>query len=254
MSKHFEKLIEYVIADDEAKARELFHQIVVEKSREIYENLMAEEFGEDEGEDLINDVEADETGFSPEEGDEFGDEFGDEEGDEFGDEEGDEFGDEEGAADLEDRVVDLEDQLDELMAEFDALMAGEEGEEVGDDEVDFDLEGGEEGELDGEDEFGPGLTEEVSLKAVPKPSNADTADNKKSVSLANSGKKGVGTAGDPVKTDTTAENGRSAPKANVNTYGAKGPQEAASGAFKSKAPSAKTGEESGVSDKSVVRK
>ena len=237
MSKHFEKLIEYVIADDEAKARELFHQIVVEKSREIYENLMAEEFGEDEGEDLINDVDADETGFSPEEGDE--------------------FGDEEGAADLEDRVVDLEDQLDELMAEFDALMAGEEGEEaeeVGGDEVDFDLEGGEEGELDGEDEFGPGLTEEVSLKAVPKPSNTDTADNKKSVSLANSGKKGVGTAGDPVKTDTTAENGRSAPKANVNTYGAKGPQEAASGAFKSKAPSAKTGEESGVSDKSVVRK
>ena len=39
----FEQLIEYVINDEESKARELFHDIVVEKSREIYENLMAEE-------------------------------------------------------------------------------------------------------------------------------------------------------------------------------------------------------------------
>ena len=43
----FEQLIEYVINDDEQKARELFHDIVVEKSREIYENLMAEEAEED---------------------------------------------------------------------------------------------------------------------------------------------------------------------------------------------------------------
>ena len=39
----FEQLIEYVINDEEAKARELFHDIVVEKSRQIYENIMAEE-------------------------------------------------------------------------------------------------------------------------------------------------------------------------------------------------------------------
>lgn len=39
----FEQLIEYVINDEDAKARELFHDIVVEKSREIYENLMQEE-------------------------------------------------------------------------------------------------------------------------------------------------------------------------------------------------------------------
>jgi len=44
MSKDkFEQLIEYVINDDEQKARELFHQIVVEKSRTIYESLMEEE-------------------------------------------------------------------------------------------------------------------------------------------------------------------------------------------------------------------
>lgn len=39
----FEQLIEYVINDEEAKARELFHDIVVEKSREIYEEMMQED-------------------------------------------------------------------------------------------------------------------------------------------------------------------------------------------------------------------
>ena len=43
----FEQLIEYVINDEDAKARELFHDIVVAKSREIYENLMQEEADED---------------------------------------------------------------------------------------------------------------------------------------------------------------------------------------------------------------
>jgi hypothetical protein len=37
MSTKYEQLIEYIINDDEAKARELFHQIVVEKSRDICE-------------------------------------------------------------------------------------------------------------------------------------------------------------------------------------------------------------------------
>ena len=39
----FEQLIEFIINDEEDKAKELFHEVVVEKSREIYENLMAEE-------------------------------------------------------------------------------------------------------------------------------------------------------------------------------------------------------------------
>ena len=39
----FEQLIEYVINDEQDKAKELFHEIVVEKSRNIYEELMAEE-------------------------------------------------------------------------------------------------------------------------------------------------------------------------------------------------------------------
>jgi hypothetical protein len=43
MTSKFEQLIEFVINDEEAKAKELFHDIVVEKSREIYESLMEEE-------------------------------------------------------------------------------------------------------------------------------------------------------------------------------------------------------------------
>jgi len=43
MTNKFEQLIEYVINDETDKAKELFHDIVVEKSREIYENLMNEE-------------------------------------------------------------------------------------------------------------------------------------------------------------------------------------------------------------------
>jgi hypothetical protein len=49
MTSKFEQLIEYVINDEEAKAKELFHNIVVEKSREIYENLMSEEDEVEEG-------------------------------------------------------------------------------------------------------------------------------------------------------------------------------------------------------------
>ena len=86
MSKsQFEKLIEYVINDEEAKARELFHNIVVEKSRSIYESIMEEaeeeesieegveeeesveegmdgSLGGDQDDDLIDDVEAEEQG------------------------------------------------------------------------------------------------------------------------------------------------------------------------------------------------
>ena len=51
----FEQLIEYVINDEDKKAQELFHDIVVAKSREIYESMMDEEQAEelDEGTDDI---------------------------------------------------------------------------------------------------------------------------------------------------------------------------------------------------------
>ena len=57
----FEKLIELIVNEDEKQARELFHDIVVEKSRTIYESLLDEEDFEDV-EDIEDEVDADEKG------------------------------------------------------------------------------------------------------------------------------------------------------------------------------------------------
>ena len=59
----YEQLIEAIISEDEAQAKELFHQIVVEKSRDIYESLMDEEVTDEDAdaEALADEVEADEV-------------------------------------------------------------------------------------------------------------------------------------------------------------------------------------------------
>lgn len=134
----YEQLVEFIINDENDKARELFHQIVVEKSRDIYESLVTEEdleetMGGNEVEELVDEVTLDEEGISEEE-------EGEESEFDYNDD-GQEDEHEEDHEGIEDRVVDLEDALDELKAEFDALMAGEEAEEEqfpgihGDDEM-----------------------------------------------------------------------------------------------------------------------
>ena len=135
----YEQLIEHIINDDETRARELFHQIVVEKSREIYESLMDEEYAEeeiggDQVEGLMDEISADETNGIGEGGDEddlemdLGDEDGEEGLDDMmtGDEP--EMG---GEGDLEQKVMDLESELEALKAEFESLM----GDEGGDDDM-----------------------------------------------------------------------------------------------------------------------
>jgi hypothetical protein len=123
----YEQLIEHIINDETDKARELFHTIVVEKSRDIYENLIDEqdldEVGGNQVEDLVDEITIDEQGMTEEEESEEGSEEGAMDAEEMPGEE------EQGEAEIENRVVDLEDALDELKAEFDALMAGEEHEE-----------------------------------------------------------------------------------------------------------------------------
>jgi hypothetical protein len=123
----YEQLIEHIINDETDKARELFHTIVVEKSRDIYENLIDEqdlgEVGGNQVEDLVDEITIDEQGMTEEEESEEGSEEDAMDAEEMPSEEGHE------EAEIEDRVVDLEDALDELKAEFDALMAGEESEE-----------------------------------------------------------------------------------------------------------------------------
>ena len=50
MSNKFEKLLDLLVNEEMDQANDLFHEIVVEKSREIYENLIAEE--EDESKEM----------------------------------------------------------------------------------------------------------------------------------------------------------------------------------------------------------
>jgi hypothetical protein len=131
MSNKYEQLVEFIINDETDKARELFHTIVVEKSRDIYESLVSEEdleetMGGNEVEDLVDEVSLDEEGMTEEEEDD--EDNGDMDNMDMDSEE-DHHADVGGEEELEDRVVDLESALDELKAEFDALMAGEESEE-----------------------------------------------------------------------------------------------------------------------------
>ena len=142
----FEQLIEFVINDDEKNAKALFHEIVVEKSKDIYEEIMSKEseaekddhaekagkkvtkdieyddkmdesieesdLGGSQVDDLIDEIEAEEEGVRMEDEDEEIEMIDVDVDDDDDDDE-----------DLEDRVVDIEDKLDELMAEFEELMA-----------------------------------------------------------------------------------------------------------------------------------
>ena len=122
----YEQLIDLIINENTEEASKLFHTIVVEKSREIYESLIDEEdfnetMGGDQVADLVDEVSADED---MQEMHEEEDELADMEDLPVDDEEM--MGDEESAAsteEIEDRVVDLEDALDELKAEFDAYRS-----------------------------------------------------------------------------------------------------------------------------------
>ena len=139
----YEQLIEYIINEDEDKAKALFHDIVVEKSRDIYETLIDEEtveetIGGNQVEDLVDEIQADETNGIPEDAEEEEDMDAEEEMMGGDDEVDAELG---GEVDLEDKVMDLEKELDELKAEFDALMSDEMDEpEHADMDMDMDMD------------------------------------------------------------------------------------------------------------------
>jgi hypothetical protein len=260
-AKKFEKLIDLIINEDQERANQLFHEIVVEKSREIYESII----DEDSIEGLEDEVSADEEGMDDEGmDDEFGDEdFGDEEGEaEFGDEEDGEFGDEGG--DLEDRVVDLEDKLDELMAEFEAQLGGDDEEDFsGEDDFGGEEDMGDEEEFGGEDDFGGeedmGDEEAGLMEAALKQVGGKTYDKfgkmgddgvqTKSPGLQNP--KRLQTGGNPVKLGGTSESVPTSAKKPSNAY-AKGEKtenfgnvnvpggNAGKTGFKTKAPAPKT--------------
>ena len=205
----FEQMLEYLISEEQDKAKELFHQLVVEKSRQIYEEILSEDFEDvDEAKDKDEDDEdrTDENRTDEDDVEEgFGfeaDDMGDDEmnGDEIGgdatddfmgdieagdDEEGDDMG---GDGDIEDRVVDLEDALDDLKMEFEKMMGGE-GDDMGDmdDEEGMDDMGGDDmGDMGDEEEvkdsfsLGDNFMREY-IEKVANPKHGDDGVNNKSI-------------------------------------------------------------------------
>jgi hypothetical protein len=212
-NKKFETLIDLIINENEEQARALFHDIVVEKSREIYESMMDEEMQEGMGGqvgDLLDEIDVEEQGMSEAEDDDL--EFDSEEDEvidiEAGDD--DEYSDDmDGEEGLEDRVVDLEDKLDQLMAEFEDIMAGDDAEvdgeeEMGDADADF-------GAADDEDP----MMEAITLKKVSV-THGDNGVQTKSTNLNNSGQAGMDSK--PVKFSGASESVPTGPKGPSNAY------------------------------------
>lgn len=231
----FEKLIDLIINEDQERAEQLFHEIVVEKSREIYESLMDDDLEEDMSTGLMDEIESEEmndttmeeTGEDEEISGDFDVETDDDMGDDM-DDMGDDMGDMDdmGDADMgseepatKDDIMDLEDKLDQLLAAFEEEFGA--GEEGGEEE----FEGGEE-EESGEEEEGEeedGLMEAVELKKVAAPKHGDDGSNKNSPVAANAGGKGpMGSVVKPVKFSGATETPPTSPKAPAsNAYGTK---------------------------------
>jgi hypothetical protein len=192
----FEQMLEHLVNEESDKAKELFHQLVVEKSREIYENILADDFTTEEemdDEEAVEEAkdEDDEDmeesfGFAEADDEEDTGDIGGDASDDFIDDidaEGGDEGDEEGMGDegdMEDRVVDLEDALDDLRAEFEALM-GDEDMGSDDDMGGMDDMGGDDmgGMDDMEDEEDSFMREYV--EKVGNPKHGDNGANTKSV-------------------------------------------------------------------------
>jgi len=142
----FEQMLEALINEDKSTAQEIFHNIVVAKSREIYEELLESDFGKEEepADDSAEDS-ADDSADDSAEGDDFSDKDSTDDMMSDVDSDSDDSDSEEGEGDVEDRVQDLEDALEDLKAEFEQLMAGEQGEEhMGGDDMGGDEFGAEE--------------------------------------------------------------------------------------------------------------
>ena len=279
----YEQLIEHIINDEEGKARALFHEIVVEKSRDIYESLMDEEYteegiGGDQVGGLVDEITMDETDGIGEGEDDF------DMSDMSSDDEEDM-----GEEDLESKVMNLEAELEALRAEFEQIMGddagmdneesmddeGDEGDEDMSDEEDEMFEAAEEDEEEDEEEEMTENRRSMSavdimreyVEKISAPSNTEFAP----VGTGAGGDKASGNTNNPLagKNDMggTSQNiakggsnstpdGTSAPKKgtvkdvkDANNWENK-PGAKAGNAFSNK-PKAKSGEESGINKSSI---
>jgi len=140
-NKKFEQLIDLIINENEEQARVLFHDIVIEKSREIYESMMYDEEveenmemsgGQDQVDGLMNEIGVEEEGMTEEE-----DEMSDFDDIDSGDADsemmsGEVSSDPEAPATKGD-VMDLEDKLEDLLAAFEQKLGSSEEEMPTDD-------------------------------------------------------------------------------------------------------------------------
>lgn len=231
-SKKYEKLIELIINENEEAAKALLHDIVVEKSREIYESMMGSEDDRDMGGqvgDLMSeiedesegmreadeelDIEVDDEGMGeePPMGDmddaDMGDsDMGDMDAEHTGIEDGEVVGIEGDDADVDTRLDDIEGELesmdsklDRLLDEFQKKLSGEdmadEEEVAADDEAAADDEeaAADDEEAAGEKEEEEKLEESAQLTPVRRPANVSPA-----VHSPTRTKPGVDTKGRPV--------------------------------------------------------
>ena len=252
-NKKFEKLIDLIINENEEQASELFHEIVVEKSKAIYESIMEDEMMDDDLEegiggqvgDLLDEINAEEQGVREEEEDEI--DIDSEEVFDIGGDE-DEFG---GESEVEDAAIRIEDKLDELMAEFESIMGKEDDLE---DEMDADVSdmGDEEVDVDVDVDDEELVAEAITLQKVTA-KMGDNGEQTRSPVDANSGQKGMDAH--PVDFDkgNAGEQGRPAPTAK-DVDGASGFQNQPGKNAKalSAAPKPVTAQASGVNTKSVI--
>jgi hypothetical protein len=213
--KKFEQLIDLIINENEEQARALFHDIVVEKSREIYEDIMSDEM--DAGTDgpggqvgeMMDEISAEQEGMTEEEEDEI--DFDDEGDDDIVDIEADDDMEGDGT---EDRLVSIEDKLDQLMAEFEEIM-GNADDEMGDEEMaaDDDMAAADDEEMAADDE--EAMMEAITLKKVSV-THGDNGVQTRSTSLQNSGQAGMDSR--PVKFSGASETVPTSPKGPSNFY------------------------------------
>ena len=139
-----EKVLEFIINEENEKASDLLHDVFVEKARGIYEEIATEDEDLEEAtEEEVEEAKSDDDKEDKEQVDEadIQDQFADEvetdselidqeevaEEDPLADELPiDDLGDEEGEDPVEDAFMNVEDALDELKAEFAQLMGDEE--------------------------------------------------------------------------------------------------------------------------------
>ena len=170
----FEKMLELLVNEDKESAQELFHELVVEKSRDIYESLLEDEDKEvdeaddeevdESDEDLHEDDDEDlDEGFDLDEfeveadpmdmgGDPADDMMMDLEPDDDDEDDMDDMDmdDDDEDGDVEDRIDDIEDALEDLRADFEKILSGDDEDDMDMDDEEF---GGDEFGGDGEEDM-----------------------------------------------------------------------------------------------------